>query len=102
MSQNIVAKYEPTQSSDAAGSRRRKVIVVANYDSGKVRRETAGVFVRALRPLRYGALGGMVVAAVFTLLRGVVLSEGAASFGARRACGRVPCSERCSACVCPA
>ena len=79
VSQNIVAKYEPTQSSDAAGSRRRKVIVVANYDSGKVRRETAGVFVRALRPLRYGALGGMVVAAVFILLRGVVLSEGAAS-----------------------
>ena len=79
VSQNIVAKYEPTQSSDAAGSRRRKVIVVANYDSGKVRRETAGVFVRALRPLRYGALGGMVVAAVFMLLRGVVLSEGAAS-----------------------
>ena len=79
MSQNIVAKYEPTQSSDAAGSRRRKVIVVANYDSGKVRRETAGVFVRALRPLRYGALGGMVAAAVFMLLRGVVLSEGAAS-----------------------
>ena len=35
VSQNIVAKYEPTQSSDAAGSRRRKVIVVANYDSGK-------------------------------------------------------------------
>ena len=53
--------------------------MVANYDSGKVRRETAGVFVRALRPLRYGALGGMVVAAVFMLLRGVVLSEGAAS-----------------------
>lgn len=79
VSQNIVAKYEPTQSSDAAGSRRRKVIVVANYDSGKVRRETAGVFVRALRPLRYGALGGMVVAAAFMLLRGVVLSEGAAS-----------------------
>lgn len=79
VSQNIVAKYEPTQSSDAAGSRRRKVIVVANYDSGKVRRETAGVFVRALRPLRYGALGGMVAAAVFMLLRGVVLSGGAAS-----------------------
>ena len=79
VSQNIVAKYEPTQSSDAAGSRRRKVIVVANYDSGKVRRETAGVFVRTLRPLRYGALGGMVVAAVFMLLRGVVFSEGAAS-----------------------
>lgn len=79
VSQNIVAKYEPTQSSDAAGSRRRKVIVVANYDSGKVRSETAGVFVRALRPLRYGALGGMVVAAVFILLRGVALSEGAAS-----------------------
>ena len=79
VSQNIVAKYEPTQSSDAAGSRRRKVIVVANYDSGKVRRETAGVFVHALRPLRYGALGGMVAAAVFMLLRGMVLSEGAAS-----------------------
>ena len=39
VSQNIVAKYEPTQSSDAAGSRRRKVIVVANYDSGKVLRD---------------------------------------------------------------
>ena len=79
VSQNVVAKYEPTQAMESTGARRRKVIVVANYDSGKVRRETKGMLVRALRPLRYGALGGMVAAPVLVLLRGVALPEGTPS-----------------------
>lgn len=102
VSQNIVAKYEPTQSSDAAGSRRRKVIVVANYDSGKVRRETARRFRSCAAPpalwctWRNGCCGSVHASAR------VVLSEGAASLVARRARGGMPCSERCSACVCSA
>ncbi len=79
VSQNVVAKYEPTRTDEAAGSRRRKVIIVANYDSGKVRREASGVFVRALRPLRYASFGGTVVAALFVLIRSFAATEGAAS-----------------------
>lgn len=79
VSQNVVAKYEPTRNEDAAGSRRRKVIVVANYDSGKVRREASGVFVRALWPLRLASLGGSVAAAFFMMIRALFAGEGAAS-----------------------
>lgn len=79
VSQNVVAKYEPTRTDEAAGSRRRKVIIVANYDSGKVRRETFGVFVRALRPLRYASFGGTVIAALLVLIRSFSSMEGAVS-----------------------
>ena len=39
VSQNVVAKYEPGYSAETGGSRRRKVIVVSRYDSGKVNAE---------------------------------------------------------------
>ena len=38
VSQNVVAQYVPMKSANRA-ARRRKVILVANYDSGKVRRD---------------------------------------------------------------
>ena len=43
VSQNIVAKYEPTQSSDAAGSRRRKVIAVSYTHLDVYKRQQAEI-----------------------------------------------------------
>ena len=42
VSQNVVAKYAPAASEDGEGARRRKVILVARYDTGKVRAELTG------------------------------------------------------------
>ena len=42
VSQNVVAKYVPAPSEDAPAPRRRKVILVAHYDSGKTRKGTLG------------------------------------------------------------
>ena len=97
VSQNIVAKYEPTQSSDAAGSRRRKVIVVANYDSGNRRRFRSRTASSALwRAWRHGRCGRVHASAWRRAFRRCCF------FGTRRARGRVPYSECCSACVRPA
>ena len=51
VSQNVVARYLPAKSPTRA-SRRRKVIVVANYDSGKVRRDLNGAM-PAVLPILY-------------------------------------------------
>ena len=67
VSQNVVAKYEPTYDPDGAGARRRKVIVVANYDSGKVRHDLAGFLPSIKRPVQYAVLGAMCLVP-FTLL----------------------------------
>lgn len=39
VSQNVVAQYKPAPSSEAPNLRRRKIVLVANYDSGKARFE---------------------------------------------------------------
>ena len=60
VSQNVVAKYEPGYTAEAGGSRRRKIILVARYDSGKVRSELKQPFLSALPVLRWVNLGAMV------------------------------------------
>ena len=70
-SQNVVAKYQPSQSSSQAkqGTRQRKIVLVAHYDTGKV---TPGIVrrIEAMKlPLPMVCLGGMVAAAFFLLLR---------------------------------
>lgn len=72
MSQNIVAKYEPTQPAESASARRRKVIVVANYDSGKVRRDLDGPLLGLQRPLQAASLGAMVALPPVLLIRSFV------------------------------
>lgn len=59
VSQNVVAKYEPENDPSGPGARRRKVILVAHYDSGKVRHDLAGFMPSIQRPLQYAALIAM-------------------------------------------
>ena len=60
VSQNVVARYLPAKSPTRA-SRRRKVIVVANYDSGKVRRDLNGAM-PAVLPILYWVELAMLLA----------------------------------------
>lgn len=79
VSQNVVAKYEPSYSAEAGGSRRRKVIVVARYDSGKVRSELRGPVLAALPVLQWATFGAMVFLPLLLIVRNVVFlnAEGA-------------------------
>ena len=70
VSQNVVAKYEPPAT--AGGSRRRKIVLVAHYDSGKVNKENSGFLFKILTQLRWAVLGGMIVVPVLFLIRTLV------------------------------
>lgn len=72
VSQNVVAKYEPGYSAEAGGSRRRKVIVVARYDSGKVRAELNSPLLGILPAIQWTSLGAMVLLPVILVFRNVV------------------------------
>lgn len=71
VSQNVVAKYEPGFSAEAGGTRRRKVVLVARYDSGKVRAELNGPVVGFLPQLKWVELGAAVATVLFALIYGV-------------------------------
>ncbi len=82
ISQNVVGKYEPVHNPDD-NTRRRKVIIVAHYDSGKVRHDLA----RPLVAVRH-AIDGIIIAAsvatpAFLLLWGIAFNgeEGAIATG---------------------
>lgn len=72
VSQNVVAKYEPGYSAEAGGSRRRKVVVVARYDSGKVRSELRGPILATLPVLQWATFGAMVFLPLLMIVRNVV------------------------------
>lgn len=69
VSQNVVAKYEPGYSADAGGARRRKVILVARYDSGKVRPELKAPIVGVLPFMQWAALVSMVLVPILLIVR---------------------------------
>ena len=75
VSQNVVAKYEPGYSPESGNSRRRKIILVAHYDSGKARPELKGPIVKALPIIKWVVLGAFVATALLLLLGGTVLSH---------------------------
>ena len=79
VSQNVVAKYEPGYSAETGGSRRRKVIVVSRYDSGKVNAELNGPLLSILPILQWATFGAMVFLPVLLIVRNVVFlnAEGA-------------------------
>ena len=75
VSQNVVARYLPAKS-PARASRRRKVIVVANYDSGKVRRDLNGAMPAVLPILYWVELAMLVVMPLLLAIRMVLAPDG--------------------------
>lgn len=71
VSQNVVAKYEPTQPAETS-ARRRKIIVVANYDSGKVRKDLEGPLPGIQKPLQIASLAAMTAMPFVLLLRSLM------------------------------
>lgn len=69
ISQNVVGKYEPVRDPESAGARRRKVILVANYDSGKVRRDLARPLVAVRRILDIAVLAASVLIPLVVLVK---------------------------------
>ena len=78
VSQNVVAKYAPAAAEDGEGARRRKVILVARYDTGKVRAELASPTAQVMPLVGKVSFGAMVALPVLLLIKGVALgsSEG--------------------------
>ena len=78
VSQNVVAKYAPAAPEEGEAARRRKVILVARYDTGKVRAELAGPTAQIMPLLGKVSFGAMVALPVLLLIKGVALgsSEG--------------------------
>ena len=72
VSQNVVAKYVPETAESAGSARRRKIILVSHYDSGKVRKDVSGPLFTLLPKLKWLALGGMVALPVIYLIRCLV------------------------------
>ena len=75
VSQNVVARYLPAKLPTRA-SRRRKVIVVANYDSGKVRRDLNGAMPAVLPILYWVELAMLVVIPLLLAIRMVLAPDG--------------------------
>lgn len=75
VSQNVVARYLPAKSPTRA-SRRRKVIVVANYDSGKVRRDLNGAMPAVLPLFYWVELAMLVVMPLLLAIRMVLAPDG--------------------------
>lgn len=66
-SQNVVAKYQPGGA--AGNTRRRKVILVANYDSGRVLQEEKEPLNKVLPFLQLASAVALIVAPVLLLLK---------------------------------
>lgn len=75
VSQNVVARHVPAASPDNAGQRRRKIVVVTRYDSGKARAELTGPTAGMGRQMKLGTMGGMAALALFALIRTVPLAN---------------------------
>lgn len=75
VSQNVVAKYEPGYTAEAGGTRRRKVVLVAHYDSGKVRAELKPPIINAIPIIRWANLGAMVATPILLALRATALAH---------------------------
>lgn len=74
VSQNVVTKYVPLKSANRS-SRRRKVILVANYDSGKVRRDLNSATITALPVLHWVEFAMLVLMPVLLVVRMVMVPQ---------------------------
>ena len=75
VSQNVVAKYEPGVPEGESSARRRKVILVARYDTGKVRPELASPVASFMPLINKVSFGALVALPVLLLIKGVALSQ---------------------------
>lgn len=73
-SQNVVAKYDPGMQEASSRGRARKVVVVAHYDSGKVRNELSSGLVKILPGLQKASFWAVPALFVFVLIRSLFLS----------------------------
>lgn len=74
VSQNVVARYEPGISPQTGNTRRRKIILVAHYDSGKACPGLNGPILGLLPILKWVVLGGFVATALLLLLGSTVFT----------------------------
>lgn len=74
VSQNVVAQYVPVKSTNRA-SRRRKVILVANYDSGKVRRDLNNAVISLLPVLYWVEFALLVLLPALLLIRFIMAPQ---------------------------
>ncbi len=82
ISQNVVAKYSPMHDPDNNSPRRRKVVIMANYDSGKTRPDLARLLVEVRRSIDVVIFAAGVFVPVFLVIWGVILGgeEGTIAF----------------------
>lgn len=73
ISQNVVVKYAPSSERTRAGSP-RKIVVVANYDSGRVRREVRSGLVKLYSAFSLAASISVVASPFLIVLRNIVLA----------------------------
>ncbi len=76
VSQNVVAKYEPTSARQTRKARSRKVVFVSRYDSGKVQQELRKPFLSALPALHWAELVAIILIPVLLLIRFIAGAEG--------------------------
>ncbi|MEG0620206.1 MAG: M28 family peptidase [Raoultibacter sp.] len=69
ISQNVVAKYEPGYSADSKGARRRKIIVLAHYDSGKAMPEMLPPVLAALPVLNHVYVFALIAVPFLLIIR---------------------------------
>ncbi len=72
-SQNVVAKYQPA--SVGSSPRRRKIILVANYDSAKALQEEKPPFIQFLPIMQKASAVALAVSAVLLLFRSTLFSS---------------------------
>lgn len=70
VSQNVVAKYTPD--GDVASKRARKIVLVANYDSGKIQKELKVGLLSVYPIIQKACLYALIALPVLLLVRGLV------------------------------
>ena len=72
-SQNVVARYEPLPAQDSRSNRRkRKIILIAHYDSGKTNILEQGMFVRYLPYAKRASFASFALIPALLLLKSIV------------------------------
>ena len=69
ISQNVIARYVPPEAEGASSARRRKVILVAHYDSGRTMPEMVGPVVKLLPLFQKLSTAAVVLVPILLLIK---------------------------------